>query len=46
MMGGVPRSTLAVVVILFGAYTLWRRYKAGWSFAEEIDDESQIVEGK
>jgi putative tricarboxylic transport membrane protein len=46
MMGGVPRSTLAVVVVLFGAYTLWRRYKAGWSFAEEIDDESQVVEGK
>ena len=46
MMGGVPRSTLAAFVVSFGAYTLWCRYKAGWSFAKETDDESQIIEGK
>ena len=32
MMGGVPRTTLAAVVVLFGAYTLWSRQQAGWVF--------------
>jgi putative tricarboxylic transport membrane protein len=48
MMGGVPRTTLAAVVVLFGAYTLWRRQQAGWVFErdEEEIDEPQISEGK
>ena len=48
MMGGVPRTTLAAVVVLFGAYTLWRRQQAGWVFErdEEEIEKPQITEGK
>ena len=30
MMGGVPRPIIAMLVVVFGAYTLWRRWKSGW----------------
>ena len=32
MMGGIPRPVLAVVMIGFGAYQLWRRRQNGWRF--------------
>lgn len=35
MMGGTPRTVLAGVVVVFGAYTLWCRAQAGWAFARE-----------
>jgi putative tricarboxylic transport membrane protein len=30
MMGGVPRPTIAVLIIVFGAWTLFKRWKSGW----------------
>ncbi len=30
LMGGVARPVIAVIVLGFGAYTLWKRWKSGW----------------
>jgi len=32
MMGGIPRTVLAMVLIAYGAYQLWRRRQNGWRF--------------
>ncbi len=31
MMGGYTRPVIAVLVIAYGGWTLWRRYRAGWA---------------
>ena len=31
MMGGTPRPLIATLVFIFGVYTLFKRYKSGWS---------------
>ena len=30
LMGGVPRPLIATIVIFFGAWLLWKRWKSGW----------------
>jgi len=30
LMGGVARPVIAVIVLGFGVYTLWKRWKSGW----------------
>ncbi len=44
MMGGTPRTIFAGVVVLFGAYTLWKRSQAGWVF--ETDDDTELPASK
>lgn len=44
MMGGVSRTVLAAVVVLFGVFTLWRRAQAGWAFAPDDDDTPKLQE--
>ena len=34
-MGGVARPVIAIIVLGFGAYTLWKRWKSGWKIAAE-----------
>jgi putative tricarboxylic transport membrane protein len=31
MMGGIPRPVIATIVLGFGVYTLWRRWRSGWA---------------
>ena len=31
MMGGVPRPIIATIIVTFGAWTLFRRWKSGWA---------------
>ena len=45
MMGGVPRTVLAGTVVVFGAYTLWKRAQAGWVFASDDDVELPAPKG-
>ena len=45
MMGGLPRTILAGVVVLFGAYTIWRRAQAGWMFERDDEDHVELTEG-
>jgi len=45
MMGGVPRTVLAGVVVMFGAYTLWKRAQAGWAFERDDAPELPVSEG-
>ena len=35
LMGGVARPVIAIIVLGFGAYTLWKRWKSGWNIAAE-----------
>lgn len=45
MMGGIPRPTLAAIIVLFGAYTLWRRAQTGWKLRPANEEEITISEG-
>lgn len=45
MMGGLPRPTLAGIVVLFGAYTLWKRAQNGWKIEPAKTDDATISEG-
>ena len=45
MMGGIPRPSLAAVVIAFGVYTLWRRAQSGWTLNPDEADDLKISEG-
>ena len=44
MMGGIPRPTLAAIIVLYGAYTLWIRARSGWKLHPEEAEELQISE--
>ncbi len=44
MMGGLPRPTLAALVVLFGVYTLWRRAQSGWKLSPAVADDVTISE--
>ena len=33
MMNGITRPVVATLVLVFGAYTLWQRWKSGWELA-------------
>ena len=33
MMNGIARPVVATLVLVFGAYTLWQRWKSGWELA-------------
>ncbi|MFK5980536.1 MAG: tripartite tricarboxylate transporter permease [Rhizobiaceae bacterium] len=37
MMGGIPRPTIAIGLIAFGVWTLFKRYKAGWDPAQLLE---------
>lgn len=45
MMGGIPRPTIATIVIAFGAWTLWKRWKSGWQLDESLANRHQLREG-
>jgi putative tricarboxylic transport membrane protein len=44
MMGGVPRPVLATVVLGFGVWTLWRRWRSDWQLAPLADQQIQLEE--
>ena len=35
LMGGVARPVISIIVLGFGAYTLWKRWKTGWKIGAE-----------
>ena len=37
MMGGIPRPVVATVVLVYGAFTLWRRARGGWRLEAELE---------
>jgi hypothetical protein len=45
MMGGVPRPTIATIVVGFGSWTLWRRWKSGWQLDASLVSQMQYQEG-
>ena len=38
MMGGIPRSILATVIVGAGAYLLWKRAQSGWSLDQAASE--------
>lgn len=45
MMGGVPRPMIATIVVAFGAWTLWKRWKSGWHLPKTDIPEHRLSEG-
>jgi len=45
MMGGIPRPVIATIVVVYGAYTLWKRWKSGWKLDPHAAEELTISEG-
>ncbi len=45
MMGGVPRPAIATIVVVFGTWTLWRRWKSGWQLGSSLVSQTQYQEG-
>jgi putative tricarboxylic transport membrane protein len=45
MMGGVPRSVIAGIVVLFGARVLWQRWKSGWKLDPRQAEAHMLSEG-
>ena len=41
MMGGIPRTILATVVLAYGAFTLWRRVQDGWRLKAVVESVTQ-----
>ena len=39
MMGGIPRPIIATIVVVFGAWTLFRRWQSGWALEETLAQE-------
>ena len=46
MMGGIPRPTIAVCLIVFGFWTIYKRAKAGWDPAQLAVLEREVTKGK
>ena len=44
LMGGYTRPTIAVLVIGYGAWTLWRRYKNGWVLDDSEAHDHVLIE--
>ena len=36
IMGGLPRPTIATIVVAFGAWTLFTRWRSGWALDETL----------
>ena len=45
MMGGMPRPIIATIVVVFGAWTLFKRWKSGWALEETLAQERAYTEG-
>ena len=45
MMGGIPRPIIATIVVVFGAWTLFKRWKSGWVLEETLVQERAYTEG-
>ena len=45
MMGGVPRPIIATIVVAFGTWTLFRRWKSGWALDKTLSQERDYAEG-
>jgi len=45
MMGGIPRPAIATIVLLFGAWTLWKRWKSGWALDPRQAEAHVLSEG-
>jgi putative tricarboxylic transport membrane protein len=43
MMGGIPRPIVATLVIAYGSWTLWKRWKSGWRL--DLAQDEIIVDG-
>ena len=39
LMGGVPRPVLATIVVGYGVYVLWQRWRSGWALIAPKDHE-------
>ncbi len=46
MMGGIPRPTIAVCLVVFGFWTLYKRGKKGWDPAQLSVLEHEFTKGK
>ncbi len=42
LMGGVPRPVLATIVVGYGIYVLWQRWRSGWALV--ASNEHELVE--
>ena len=45
MMGGIPRPIIATIVVVFGAWTLFKRWKSGWTLEETLAQERTYTGG-
>jgi putative tricarboxylic transport membrane protein len=45
MMGGVPRPVIATLVVLYGAWTLWKRARRGWQLDARDAEAVELKEG-
>ncbi|NIP48075.1 MAG: Tat pathway signal protein [Gammaproteobacteria bacterium] len=45
LMGGVPRPVIGVLVVLFGAHLLWKRWKSGWKLDPRESEAHTLSEG-
>ena len=45
MMGGVPRPVIATIVVVYGAWTLWKRWKSGWELDASLVEKHALSEG-
>ncbi len=44
MMGGVPRPVIATIVIVYGTWTLWKRWKSGWELDASLAEKHDLSE--
>jgi putative tricarboxylic transport membrane protein len=44
MMGGVPRPVIATIVIVYGTWTLWKRWKSGWELDASLAEKHAVSE--
>jgi putative tricarboxylic transport membrane protein len=44
MMGGVPRPVIATIVVVYGAWTLWKRWKSGWELDASLAEKHDLSE--
>jgi hypothetical protein len=44
MMGGIPRPIIAAIIVIFGAYTLWRRWRSGWALDSSLAEAHVLTE--
>jgi putative tricarboxylic transport membrane protein len=44
MMGGLPRPVIATIVVVYGARTLWKRWKSGWELDASLAEKHTLLE--